>query len=46
MDYLFITAQICGLAEFTAYGISTWLKNKKDMLFFQIIGTLESVIRT
>lgn len=45
MNYLFIIAQICGLVNFITYGISIWMKSKKEMLSFQIICNLADIIQ-
>ncbi len=45
MSRLFIIAQVCGLINFITYGISIWLKTKKDILFFQIICNLADIIQ-
>lgn len=45
MKSMFIAAQVCGVINFTTYGLSIWMKRKKDMLLFQIIGNLADIIQ-
>lgn len=42
---LFVIAQICGVINFITYGTSIWMKNKKDMLFLQIICNIADIIQ-
>lgn len=44
-NYYFILAQICGLINFITYGISIWMKKKKNILLFQILCNIADIIQ-
>lgn len=42
---MFLVAQICGFINFVTYGISIWMKKKKDILLLSIICNLADIIQ-